>query len=283
MIDLSFLDHLDRLSILINKRVTSNYVGERASRYTGKGLIFKDYTTYTPGDDFRTIDWKVFARLDKLFIKRHEEERNLTLHIIIDHSASMGFGHKKFTKAEYAAMFGIGFAYMALKNNEKFVLSTFADQLDVFRPRKGKSHLAKMIEYLNKKKPAGKSQFEHSLARYKKNISTKALVVIISDFLYTIEEIKRVLYRFKNNELILIQVLDDVEKNLQLEGDFKLVDSESKSILRTFISPLLRKNYFSMLSDHNANIQKVCSEIGAKFFSFGTDTPIFDAFYKTVG
>lgn len=279
MIDTSFLHQLDRLSLIINKRVTSNYVGERASLYTGKGLVFKDYTMYSPGEDFRMVDWKVFARTDKLFIKRQEEERNLVVHVIIDFSGSMGFGHK-YTKSDYAAMLGIGFAYMAMKNNEKFVISTFAEELEVFRAQRGKGQLARIVQYLNKKKAGGKTQFEKSLQRYKKAITSKSMVVIVSDFLYPVEEIKRVIYRFKKHDVYLIQVLDAVEKNLNLDGDYKLVDSETKGILRTFISPLLRKNYFSMLTDHNADIQKACSEIGAKFFSFSNDTPIFDAFYK---
>ncbi len=280
MIDISFLNHLDRLSLIINKRLTSNYVGERPSLYTGKGLVFKDYTIYSAGDDFRMIDWKVFGRTDKLFIKRQEEERNLVVHVIIDFSGSMGFGQLKYSKSDYASMFGIGFAYMAMKNNEKFVISTFAEQLEVFRAQRGKAQLARIVQFLNKKKATGTTKFEQSLSKYKKMITSKSMVVIISDFLYDVEEIKKVLFRFKKHDVYLIQVLDDVEKNMNLEGDYKLVDSETKTVLRTFISPLLRKNYFDMLSDHNAKIQKACAEINAKFFTFSTDVPIFDAFYK---
>src|SRR3989344_4133732 len=280
MIDLSFLNHLDRLSLIINKRLTSNYVGERASLYTGKGLVFKDYTSYSEGDDFRMIDWKVFGRTDKLFIKRQEEERNLVVHVIIDFSGSMGFGQQKYTKSDYASMIGLGFAYMAMKNNEKFVISTFAEQLEVFRAKKGKGQLARIVQCLNKKKATGTTKFEQSLSKYKKQITSKSMIVIVSDFLYDVEEIKRVIYRFKKHDVYLIQVFDDVEKNLNLEGDYKLVDSETKTVLRTFISPLLRKNYFDMLKEHNGKIQKACAEINAKFFTFGTDTQIFDAFYK---
>src|SRR3989344_8086074 len=133
MIDLSFFHKLDRLSLIINKRITSNYTGERSSAYTGKGLLFKDYIIYVPGDDFRSIDWRVFARSDKLFVKRYEEERNLQVHIIVDYSGSMNFG-TKYKKSEFAAMIGLGYAYLAMKNNEKFVLSTFGEGLDKYRP-----------------------------------------------------------------------------------------------------------------------------------------------------
>lgn len=282
MINLSFLHQLDRLSLIINKRVTSNYAGERQSVYTGQGLIFKDYAIYAPGEDFRKIDWKVYGRTDKLFIKRQEEERNLVIHIIVDYSGSMDYGSGKITKADYAAMLGVGFAYMAMKNNEKFVLSTFADDLQLFRPRRGKGQLAHIVKQLNEQKPKGTSKFELALSRYKKLIQSKSFIVIISDFLYDPEEVRHAIYRFKDHEVVLIQVLDKVEQELNIEGDFKLVDMESRGVLRTFISPFLRKNYSGMLSDHQGKLRRACDEIGARFFTFSTDTPIFDAFYKVL-
>ena len=91
MISTEFLDQLDRFHLVVKKRVTSNYIGPRRSIATGRGLTFKDHRIYSPGDDIRLIDWKVFARTDDLHIKTFEEERNLTVHIIMDSSASMGF------------------------------------------------------------------------------------------------------------------------------------------------------------------------------------------------
>ncbi|MEM4246991.1 MAG: DUF58 domain-containing protein [Candidatus Woesearchaeota archaeon] len=280
-IDLSFLHKLDRMSLIINKRLTSNYVGERRSIATGRGLIFKDHAIYAPGDDFRAIDWKVLARLDKLFIKRYEEERNLTVHVIVDYSGSMAFGGRT-KKYEYADMLGLGFCYMAMKHNEKFVVSTFADRLEVFKPKRGRSNLMRVLDYLNAKKPKGLSKFESSLAAYKKRINTRSYVVILSDFLYDTEEIKNAIKRYKDHHVVLIQVLDKTETDLDIEGDFKLVDAETEDTLRTFISPYARKNYLEQLADHQAKIKKACDEIGAKFFVFSTEYPIFDAFYEVL-
>ncbi|MBW2969454.1 DUF58 domain-containing protein [Candidatus Woesearchaeota archaeon] len=283
MIDIKFLRHLDRLSLIINKRMTSNYIGEREAVYGGQGLVFKDHAQYSIGDDFRRIDWKAFARTDKLFVKRFEEDRNLIVHIILDFSSSMDFGTKKISKADFASMFGLGFAYMALKNNEKFVLSTFADKLELFRPRKGKNQLMAILDYLNKKNPKGKSNFELALAEYKKLVKSRSLIVIISDFLYDPEQVRHGLLRFKGHDIILIQVLDVIEKDLKdVEGDFKLVDSESKGILRTFISPFGRKKYLEKIAAHRAHLKRIASEIGANFFSFGTDHQIFDAFHEVL-
>ncbi len=280
-IDLGFLHKLDRMSLIVNKRLTSNYVGERKSVATGRGLIFKDHAMYSPGDDFRAIDWKVLARLDKLFVKRYEEERNLTVHVIIDYSGSMAFGGRT-KKYEYADMLGLGFCYMAMKHNEKFVVSTFADRLEVFKPKRGRSNLMRVLDYLNTKKPKGLSKFESSLAAYKKRINTKSYVVILSDFLYDPAEIKNAILRYRDHTVVLIQVLDKTETELDIEGDFKLIDAETEDTLRTFISPYARKNYLEQLADHQAKIKKACDEIGAKFFVFSTEYPIFDAFYEVL-
>jgi uncharacterized protein (DUF58 family) len=279
MIDISFLNHLDRLSLIVNKRITSNYMGEHVANYTGWGLIFKDHNMYAPGDDFRAIDWKVFARTDKLFVKRYEEERNLVVHIIVDFSGSMGFGRKT-TKADYASMIGLGFAYMALRNNEKYVLSTFADKLELFSAQKGKKQIVSILDYLNKRKPKGKSNLADSLGKYKRLINSKSLLVVISDFLYDLGQITEVLRRYKQHDIIFVQVLDKVETKLEIEGDVKLIDSETQESMHTYISPLARKNYFGMLEEHKAKIKKACTEVGARFFSFSTDYPIFDAFYE---
>ena len=282
MIDTKFLHQLDRFSLIINKRITSNYVGERFSKATGRGLIFKDHIIYEPGEDFRSIDWRVFGRTDKLFVKRYEEERNLTVHIILDNSASMNFG-TSVTKAEYAGMLGVGFAYLALKNNERFVLSTFADQLEVFKARKGRAQLAAMVAYLNAKKAKGPSNLEKSVGGYRKFISTRAYVVLISDFLYPVEEIRKALAFLKNHKVILIQVLDKVERDLDLEGDFKLKDLETNEVMRTYLNPFGRKQYSSMLKEHVEKIQRLCTEAGARFYTADTGQNVFDVFYDVLG
>lgn len=282
MIDAKFLHQLEKFSLIVNKRITSNYIGERFSKATGKGLIFKDHVMYGPGEDFRSIDWKLFGRTDKLFSKRYEEERNLTVHVILDLSASMNFG-TGVSKAEFASKLGVGFAYLALKNNERFVLSSFSDELEFFKAKKGRAQLASMIEHLNKKKAKGKGTLEKSLGGYKKLIKSRAYVVIISDFLYPVEDIRKGLLFFKNNQVNVIQVLDKVERNLDIEGDFKLKDSETNEMMRTFINPFARKQYQSQLADHMGKIQRICQEGGLKYNSCDTGQDVFDVFYNVVG
>src|SRR3989344_2281033 len=279
VIDTDFLKQLESLSLVVRKRITSSFIGERKSEYTGSGLIFTDYASYSYGDDFKNIDWKTYGKTERLFVKRYEEDRNLTIHILIDLSGSMDFG-TKIKKYEFASKIALGFAYIAMKNNEKFVLSTFDDKLEFFRPQKGKHQLASILQYLNNKKAGGVSSFEKSLLSYKSLINSKALIVIISDFFYDTNEIQAILHRYKRNKIKLIQVLDVLEKNMDIEGDFNLVDLESDDKMRTFIDPFLKKKYFERLHEHNGLIKDSCSSVHADFYSVGSDENIFDVFYR---
>lgn len=277
MIDTDFLKQLDRFSLIIKKKITSSFVGEKRTEYTGSGLLFRDHATYSPGDDFRNIDWKVYARSDRLFVKRFEEDRNLTVHVIIDTSKSMDF-RKKF---EFATKIGLGFCYVALKNNENFVLSSFSDKLEFFKPAKGRAQLAAVLAHLNSLKPGGESSF-NCLAGYKNLINSRSLVVVISDFFYDIDDIRDVLFRFRGNSIRLIQILDAFERKMNVSGEYDLVDLESRESIKVNFDSYEKQKFFSSLSEHNSRIAEVCSEVGASFFSAGTDEELFDVFYRVV-
>lgn len=279
MIDTSFLDQLSRFNLVVKKRVTSNLAGPRRSMAAGRGLTFKDYRIYAPGDDIRLIDWKVYARTDDLYIKAYEEERNLVVHIIIDGSASMGFG-KPLSKFDYASMIGVGYAYLALRENEKFQFATFADSLEIFQPRRGMGHLAAMVQHLNGIKPKGYSKLLDTIKQYKKVIGSRSLLVLASDFLVNIDEIREAFYLLGDHQIKIIHVLDRVEKELRLEGDMKLIDSETKGLLRTFVSPRMRMEYQQQLDAHCARIEELCNKLNIDYNLAVTDTPIFDTFYK---
>jgi uncharacterized protein (DUF58 family) len=281
MIDTTFLKELDRFSIILKKRVLSNYQGERQSRSHGQGLVFADYKDYVPGDDFRTIDWKVYARTNKFYVKKYEEERDLSVHVIVDASASMNFG-RKIKKFDYASMIGIGFAYMALGNNEKFNFSTFSDCLNYLKARKGMGQLLSIVERLEGLKVDGISKLNQSFEEYKKYIRSRSFIVIISDFLYDVEEIREVLSRFTKHEVIVIQVLDPEERKLALYGDVLLEDSEIHTKLRTFISNRLLKSYRDKIEQHIFSVKDVCEKSGADFISITTDRPVFEAFYSAL-
>ncbi len=278
-IDTSFLRQLNRFNLVVRKRVTSSFTGGRKSMAAGRGLVIKDHRIYTPGDDFRTIDWRVFARTDKLHIKKYEEERDMQVHVIIDSSSSMHFG-KPFTKYDYAAMLGVGYAYLATRNNEKFQYCTFDEDLRTFSSRRGMHQLAQMIDHFNNAEPEGISKLSDAVSKYKQFLKTRSLIVLISDFLIDLDEIKEALMKFGDHEITVIQVLDKSEIDLNLKGNLRLHDVETKGILKTFISRRTRYDYQDKLKNHIANVEKICSSLGIHYKLVSTEKPVFDTFYE---
>ncbi|HHQ45438.1 MAG TPA: DUF58 domain-containing protein [Candidatus Altiarchaeales archaeon] len=120
MIDPAFLDELKQLNFLLRKKVSTLYAGGRPSIMQGKGIEVVDYREYIPGDDIRLIDWNLYARTEKLYIKRFMEERDLIMHLLVDSSASMDFTTGGMRKFDYAATIAAGFAFLAVENEEKY-------------------------------------------------------------------------------------------------------------------------------------------------------------------
>lgn len=278
-IDTDFIQALDRLKVILKKKVYADRQGEHEAKSGGDSLVFKDFKQYVPGDDFRHIDWKIYARTDKFYIKRFESERNVVVHILVDNSASMKFGSGKQTKFEYAAMVGLGFAYMAGRNNEKFNLNTFTEHVTAFRPRKGAGNLAHLYEYLDSIGVEGKSNFIQSMDEYRKRITSKSLIVFISDFLYDLDEVEEVLSRYRKSQVFVVQVLDVQERDLTLAGDVVLEDAETHDKVRTYISNRFKNVYQDRLESHIARLKDICEHNNASFISVSTNTPIFEAFY----
>lgn len=278
MIDTSFFKELDRFSFMVRKRVANAYSGSRRSILKGRGMEPVSYREYTQGDDFKTIDWKVYGRTEKLYVKEFEEEKSLTTHILLDTSKSMDFRNK----FEYAAMLALGFAYLVTKDNEKFGISTFAEEIIITKPKRGRRYLSQTIDILNNLALLGKTSFDYCMEKYGSVIKSRSLVIIISDFMTDPEAVRNSLFRLGDNELVLIQVLDPIEISLDLGGEAKLVDLETDRKLDIYASPRLRAEYLKRLNDHIARIKETCIAVGADFHTVTTDKPVFDAIFEVV-
>ncbi|HIH43835.1 MAG TPA: DUF58 domain-containing protein [Candidatus Methanoperedenaceae archaeon] len=278
MINTDFLNELDRFSFMIRKRVSTIYSGTRRSIKQGRGVGIVGYREYMPGDDIKSIDWRVYARSEKLFIRQFEEEKNVTAHILLDASRSMDYGEPR--KFDYAAMLAVGFAYLITKENEKFAISTFSEDINISEAKRGMDYLMRTIDYLNSLELEGKTSFGACLEKYSKVITSKSLVIVISDMLTDIESIRHGLFSMAQNSLIVIQVLDRQEWDMNIGGDVKLFDLESGSAMKTYISPRLKEEYLSRLNMHINQVNDACSQLGAEFYTLRTDESIFNAFVK---
>jgi len=278
MIDTSFFKELDRFSFMVRKRVSTAYSGSRRSILKGRGMEPVSYREYTQGDDFKIIDWKVYGRTEKLYVKEFEEEKSLTTHILLDTSKSMDFRNK----FSYAAMLALGFAYLVTKDNEKFSIAAFSEEINITKPKRGRKYLSQTIDLLNSTELIGQTRFDYCMEKYASVIKSRSLVIIISDFMADPDGIKNSIFRLGDNELLLVQVLDPIEKNLDLGGEAKLIDLETDAKMDIYTSPRLRAEYQKKLNDHNAKIKETCIAVGADFYTATTDKPVFDAIFEVV-
>ncbi|MCZ7398988.1 MAG: DUF58 domain-containing protein, partial [Candidatus Methanoperedens sp.] len=181
MIDTSFFKELDRFTFMVRKRVSTAYSGSRRSILKGRGMEPVSYREYTQGEEF-------------------EEEKSLTTHILLDTSKSMDFRDK----FDYAAMLALGFAYLVTKDNEKFGVSTFGEEMNITKPKRGRRYLSQTINLLNSTALLGKTRFDYCMEKYASIIKSRSLVIIISDFMTETDAIKNAIFRLGDNELVLV-------------------------------------------------------------------------------
>ena len=272
--DTDFLAELDRFTLLVRKRVSTTFTGARRSVKVGRGISPVGYREYRKGDDFKFVDWKVYGRTEKLYVREHEEEKSLAVHILLDASSSMGFGEK----FAFASMVSVGFAYMAIKENEKFSISKFSEMLEPGETRGGRRSLFIAMEDLDRTAPSGGTDFKRTAEQFDLAIRSTSLVVVISDFLDDVESLVNGIYKLSAHDLILIQVLDPAEAALDFQGDLRFIDMESKGSVLTRVTDGVREEYIERMREHGARIREACSAVGADFFSYSADTPIFEAF-----
>jgi uncharacterized protein (DUF58 family) len=276
--DTEFFKELDRFALLVKKRVSTAYTGGRKSLRFGHGISPVGYREYRKGDDFKLVDWKVYARTEKLYIKEHEEERSIVVHVLLDASASMAYDEK----FEYASRMAAGFAYLATLENEKYALSLFCNRLYPGEPRRGKRYLFQSIEDLDSVRPRGQTDLKLVSDQFELLVRSTSLVVVISDFIGDTEKVVSSIYRLGGHDLVMIQVLAPEEVELAFRGDVKFVDMETKQPLVTRVTEEERREYQMKLQEHNSKIQEACRKVGADFFSFRTDRDVFDAFSEMI-
>lgn len=278
MIELDFLEDLDNFHVALKKNSTEIKEGEQKSDFSGQGMIFKDHKQYVPGDDIRKIDWKAYARTGDFFIKRFEEEKNVTLHIILDRSSSMDYG--KNNKYDYAAKIGLATAHMASKTNDRFRFSVFSETLTDLTAARKNGNLARLVENLNSLRKTPESRIERCITDYSSRIKNKSIVVILSDFLTDTEEIESALESLQHTDTILVNVLDETEIDPDIEGDAILKDPESSSKLRTYLSPRTKENYKDRLEEHVGEIEESALRNGAEYVRLSTGDDFFESFIK---
>jgi len=277
MIDIEFLDELDKFNRALEKNSNEIKQGEQKSSYSGQGMIFKDHKEYIPGDDIRKIDWKAYARTNEFYVKRFQEEKNVTIHIVVDRSSSMDYGGVN--KYEYASKIGLGLAYMTNKTNDRFRYSVFSETLTDLTAARRNANLGQLVDTTNELRKTPESKVGKCLTQYSSRIKNKSIVVILSDFLVEPEDVSDALKNLKNSDVLLVQTLSGEEMSPEMQGDKILEDPESSSTIRTYLTGKVKSRYKEKLEDHTSEIEELAAENGAKYINVSTEKDFFESFF----
>lgn len=225
---------------LVAKFVVEGFItGLHKSPYHGFSVEFAEHRPYLPGDPIRNIDWKLFARTDRHYIKQFEEETNLKAYILIDASKSMNYTSdpKRITKYRYATLLAASIAYMLQRQQDAVGLGIYDEDIRVFMPARLKaSYLREILKALQTTAPSNKTRTQASLRLILERIKRRGLVIVISDFLDIAEDVitSLKLIRHAGHEVIAFHVLDPVERTLSLKSsDATIYDLETNEFIKT--------------------------------------------------
>lgn len=268
-IDSAFLAELEGLRMLSRKVFRGQMRGERRSRNKGQSVEFVDFRPYIQGDDLRRIDWNLYGRLERFYIKLFEEEEDLRLYILLDHSASMDYGNPN--KFDAARKLAAALAYIVLANLETVSVSVFSSSYNMITtPSRGRGKIHQVIRGLNKMEAGGDSQLGAAAAKFAAHTRKSGIVCIISDFLTPegIESIAPLLGL--GHQIELFQVLAPEEANPQLTGDLELVDLESGESEEVSLGQSVMRRYHQRLTALQAELKSFALRSGGDYFMFNT-------------
>ena len=290
MLSAEFLKKLRRIELRTRKIINSTFVGEYKSTFKGQGMEFIDVREYLPGDDVRSIDWKVTARMDKPFVKKFVEERELTVILCVDASGSGYFGTRSQFKLEQAAQVAATIAFSAVTNNDKVGLLFFTDDVERFiPPRKGKQHVMRLIRDILLFQPRRRGTNPTAALEFVMHLlKQKAIVFLISDFLGPGCAPERVRIPLgiaaRRHDVVAVPITDPAERELPRVGLVDLEDMETGERVTVDTSrPGLRKRYADHMRDMETRRDRLFTQLGIDCIALRTDedfTPKLHKFFQ---
>lgn len=263
--------------------------GIHRSPYHGFSVEFTEYRQYSPDDDPRYLDWKVYARSDRYFIKKFEDETNLRCHLVVDQSRSMSFGSLDYTKAQYAATLAATLAYFLYLQGDAVGVLTFDEAIRENLPARHRTgHLRQLMLALDKPASGKGTDINGPLRRVAEIVRKRGLIVLISDYLTSIEKFEQELLVLAaaGHEVVVFQTLDPAEVDFSFGKATMFEDIESGRTL--FIDPdAARDKYRKNFNQHQERLQLACGKLGATFHLLRTDQALelvlFDFLRDRVG
>jgi len=254
----SVINKIDNLSLRAKLVVEGFIIGMHKSPYHGFSVEFSEHRPYGFGDEIKYIDWKLWGKTDRFYIKQFEEETNLSCHIILDKSLSMNFGSDKLTKFQYSKSISAALSYLMIKQQDAVGLTTFDKKINtIIKPKSKISHLNLLLKTMHNSSTGGETNISNLLHGLAESINKKGLIILISDLLddefKVMESLRH--FRYKGHEIIVFHIVDPKERNLDFNQNMNFIDLESNyNIIAD--SRLVKENYikaFQKFSNYYKN------------------------------
>jgi uncharacterized protein (DUF58 family) len=259
--------------------------GLHKSPYHGFSVEFAEHRQYMPGDPVHTLDWKVFGKTDRYYVKEFEEETNLKCYLIVDCSGSMGYGSGRTTKFEYAQSLAAALVYLMLHQRDAAGISAFTDKVVANVPaRSASNHLYVLLRELARLKTGAMTDAAPVLHVMAEKIQRRGLIILLSDLLTdparVISGLKH--FRHKRHEVIVFQILDRQEREFAFPGAARFEDMETGEILPT-LPAQIRAAYRRQMNDMVARYRRECREALVDYHLLDTSVPFDRALYAYLG
>ncbi|NQT19203.1 MAG: DUF58 domain-containing protein [Planctomycetes bacterium] len=273
LLDEDFIRKLDMLSVVSRKVIIGRLKGEKRSKRRGVSSEFAEHRNYSPGDDTRFLDWNIYGRLNRLFLKLFYEEEDLHVSILVDASESMNYGSPK--KFDYARRLAAALGYIAASGSDRVSISAFSESVsDSLRPFRGKGQVWRMFDFLESLESSGGTSLAAACRNFAVQSRGKGVTIIISDFLDErgYEEALR-FFVARNQDMFVLHLLSRNEISPDLTGDLKLLDSETGAETEVSMSGALLKAYDRNVKTFCRGLKDYCGRRGLGYLFAATDTP----------
>ncbi len=283
-IDPSVLASLDNLELRARVVVEGFISGLHKSPHRGFSVEFTDYRHYYQGDDMRHVDWKLYARSDKFYIKQYEDETNVRSYVLLDASASMGYSSGGISKLEYGRTLASALSYFIMRQRDAVGLITFDEKIHDYIPALCRQpHLIRILRVLAGLKAGSTTDVVKPLSDLAMNLTRKSMVILISDMLESEEQIIKTLQRLRSmgNDVIVFHVLDEAELLFNFQEATEFIDSETQESFIT-TPPSIRDAYLANLTAYLDYCKKKCQSSGIDYCLLNTSQPLDSALYSYI-
>ncbi|WP_436715242.1 DUF58 domain-containing protein [Roseiconus lacunae] len=275
-IDPDALMRIKSLKLRAKTVVEGFFTGLHRSPTHGSSIEFSEYRAYVPGDDLRNLDWKLYARSDRYFVKKFEDETNRRCYLIVDQSRSMSYGSTGYSKIEFARTVAATLAYFLTTQHDAVGVLTFDVEIGDFVPAKlGAKHFHQILVELSKPAEGRGTDIEAPLRQVASLVPRRGLVILMSDLLARPETLQTQLasLRARGHEVVVLRILDPAEIELQLKAPAMVQDIETGR--QVYVDPdAAKERYQEQFDSHRQQIMAMCTGSGVGYFEMPTDQPL---------